>query len=104
MRVTLAHTMIAVCHTIAPKRITPTLGRGSTPKSKISIAQTEISQASVTHDTTLPTTITVETALPYSPLQPRYASNGQEQYIITVKSPKGIHIKVYTQGIQVENC
>jgi len=40
---------------------------------------------------------------PYPLLQPRYASNGHEHYIITEKSPKDIHIKVYTQEPLSEN-
>jgi hypothetical protein len=40
---------------------------------------------------------------PYPPLQPKYSSNGQEHYIIAEKAPKDIHIKVYTQDVQMEN-
>jgi hypothetical protein len=40
---------------------------------------------------------------PYPLLQPRYASNGREHYMITEKSPKDIHIKVYTQEPLSEN-
>jgi hypothetical protein len=91
---------VAIIPMIVPPTTLPPrfLAKDNILKSIIGIATTEIFQMSGTR-----IVIPLTTISPYVQLQPKYSSNERENYIISEKSPKDIHIKVYTEGVHAEN-